>query len=315
MHDPATPATLLRGQLWAPWGPSIAQRYLTDEVVRLVARRTGRSVGFVGNAIAHSQDRSRYLLIYRLSCTDHAVVYEAVDRRLGRDVAVEIHQDVRQHAAQKKLFDSQSPGRSAIAESQVMSRLEHSNVVRLLDVGEHGSWLFSVIELCDEHLGNWTVSLGWQKILARVNEAANGLAYLHELGYAHGDIKPSNILIKNGAAKLADFGLERRRRVPRIAAGVALAAGLGFSLGAASYAGSGDGTVVARALGAMDPLSRAETAAIRGDAETSVAELNRALALASGMTSDELYARMTDAFSATLREFEERAKPRFGQNK
>ncbi len=35
-------------------------------------------------------------------------------------------------------------------------------------------------------------------------------AYIHAAGYVHSDIKPTNILIKNGTAKLADFGASRR---------------------------------------------------------------------------------------------------------
>lgn len=199
MHERQTPTNLLDGRPWACWGPPVEAGRSTDRVLALLARRTGRPLDEVAERLLSSAARGRYLLLAQLSLTEHAAVYAGIDRLLARDVAVKIHRDKRTHATQRALF-----------ESQALARLDHPNIVRILDMGEHASehaaWMYSVIELCDADLSDWHVGRPWQQIVARVIEAGRGLAKLHELGYAHCDVKPKNILIHDGVAKLADFG-------------------------------------------------------------------------------------------------------------
>src|SRR5690606_25659803 len=87
-----------------------------------------------------------------------------------------------------------------------LSGADHPNIVQIHDVGERDGWLFSVTELCEDDLQSWCVSADWSQILARIIEVGAGLAHLHAIGTVHGDVKPMNILIKRGTAKLADFG-------------------------------------------------------------------------------------------------------------
>ncbi|MFO7562276.1 MAG: serine/threonine-protein kinase [Enhygromyxa sp.] len=219
MHDRWTPTNLLDGRLWAGWGPAADDGVDLDRssrLVELVARLTGRQRAQVHQLLTHSRDRGRYLLLRRLSLTRHAVVYLAVDRKLARKVAVKIHRDVRQDARVQ-----------AITESQALAQLSrHPNIVQIHDVGEHvypasggeqSAWLYSVLELCDCDLFEWCVSpdendgraggrRDWTEVVARIMQAARGLSYLHGAGYTHRDIKPTNILILGGVAKLADFG-------------------------------------------------------------------------------------------------------------
>lgn len=76
---------------------------------------------------------------------------------------------------------------------------------------------FMVLELADSDLA---AAVHGQKIrLGRALQAcaqvAGALAYLHSRGVAHGDIKPANVLLAQGCARLCDFGLARPcRRVP-----------------------------------------------------------------------------------------------------
>lgn len=212
MHERQTPDRsaaqrredeLLDGRPWACWGPPVEVGHLSDRAVQQIARRSGRSFEQVIDALIESRDRGRFLLLKRLSTTSHAVVYAGVDRLLAREVAVKIHRDADKHARQRAIF-----------ESQALARHDHPNIVRILDVGEHTqrddegerAWLFSVIELCDADLRTWHAGQPWTEIVARVLEAARGLSKLHEVGFAHCDVKPMNILIRGGVAKLADFG-------------------------------------------------------------------------------------------------------------
>lgn len=193
-ETPATPSCLVEGKPWAHWGPLVDGHRLNEEAIELVARLTGQPRIEV-EAFRHVAHVPRYWLLEELSNNElSATVYRGVDVLLAREVAIKIHRDRRQWSAQW-----------AVRESQAMARLEHPNVVQIYDMGEHGSWLYSVIEYCDADLHAWHFDLGWAEILQRILEAANGLAFLHRNGFAHGDIKPANILIRGGA-KLADFG-------------------------------------------------------------------------------------------------------------
>jgi hypothetical protein len=208
MNHRRTPSNLLDdGQRWASWGPPVdgrADLNRSSLCVRLVARLSGLGEAEVQEILAH--DRGRYLLLKRLSRTKHAAVYLAVDRNLAREVVVKIHRDARQAARMQ-----------AIKESQAMARLsKHPNIVQIYDLGEHiyesdagepSVWLYSVLELCDCNLAEWLATpRTWDEIVALVIQVARALACLHRLGLTHRDIKPTNVLILDGVAKLADFG-------------------------------------------------------------------------------------------------------------
>lgn len=79
--------------------------------------------------------------------------------------------------------------------------------MRVIDVGEHDRRMYAVMELCDGDLERWRVGKPWHAIVERILEAGAGLRALHEAGLVHADIKPANILIRHGAAKLTDLGL------------------------------------------------------------------------------------------------------------
>jgi hypothetical protein len=220
MDDGPILESLIAGKPWAGWGPP-GSEHLTDAVTGLLAAHLRRPVPEVAALLLEDEDHSRYLLLQLLSNTGHAAVYLAIDRVLARRVVVKIHSNTGQHAAQRAVF-----------ESQVMARLSHPNVAEIHDMGEQPriaiirdesnediavrlAWVYSVIELCDADLETWCQtsegSREWTEILDRLLEAARGLAFLHERGYVHGDIKPTNILIKDEIAKLSDFGFTAKR--------------------------------------------------------------------------------------------------------
>ena len=97
-------------------------------------------------------------------------------------------------------------------EIELLKRLRHDNIVRYIDSIEQGGTLNIVIEFVEngalasvvKKFGNFSESL-CLKYLVQVLE---GLAYLHEQGVIHRDIKGANILTtKDGVVKLADFGV------------------------------------------------------------------------------------------------------------
>ena len=113
-------------------------------------------------------------------------------------------------------------------EARLVSRIDHPNVVRVTDVGEHESLPYLVMELIegdsldklmlDVRRAGGTLPLG---IALRITaDACNGLAAAHELcdtrgaplNVVHRDVSPQNILVTtSGISKVIDFGIAKGR--------------------------------------------------------------------------------------------------------
>src|ERR687896_1877246 len=102
-------------------------------------------------------------------------------------------------------------------EGRTAARLSHPNIVQVYDAGE-GTYegretSYIVMEYVPggdlKDLMDRKGALSGAE-LARLSEAAAGLAHAHERGVIHRDIKPHNILLdENGHAKVTDFGIAR----------------------------------------------------------------------------------------------------------
>ncbi len=114
----------------------------------------------------------------------------------------------------KRGMDTEAVLKRFVRERQILSRLEHPNIARLLNVGSTKEGLpFFVMEyvegepltkFCDEHQSNTTERL---EIFQKVCEAVK---YAHQNLVVHRDIKPSNILVTaDGTPKLLDFGIAK----------------------------------------------------------------------------------------------------------
>jgi Tol biopolymer transport system component/serine/threonine protein kinase len=101
-------------------------------------------------------------------------------------------------------------------EARSIARLNHPNIVRVLDFGSYEAFHYMVMDLIDsESLRARLVRLHKDGARMDVNEAVrilqqvgNALTYAHSLGMIHRDVKPGNVLLgRNGQAFLADFGV------------------------------------------------------------------------------------------------------------
>ncbi len=104
-----------------------------------------------------------------------------------------------------------------VAERQILARLEHPNVARLLDGGLTDDGLpYFVMEYVDgEPVDRWCDArrLSVEARLELFCRACGAVAYAHRRGVVHRDLKPSNILVAaDGEPKLVDFGIAKLLR-------------------------------------------------------------------------------------------------------
>ncbi len=137
-----------------------------------------------------------------------ARVYRAVDVRLKRPAVV-------------KLIDPPSRNDPGYVmrferEAQIISRLDHPNIVRLYRFDEQDGWLYMAMQYIEgADLGAVLASYRADRELMEphdarqiIREICSALDYAHSKGVIHRDIKPANILLdRQGRASLTDFGL------------------------------------------------------------------------------------------------------------
>src|SRR6266542_4336162 len=101
-----------------------------------------------------------------------------------------------------------------LREARAAGALQHPNLITIYDLGEADGQLFIAMELVDGRDLSTLVAmhepLALERKLDIAIEVLQGLAYAHERGVIHRDVKPSNVRIaSDGAVKIMDFGIAR----------------------------------------------------------------------------------------------------------
>ena len=148
----------------------------------------------------------RYLIERELGRGGMATVFLAKDIRHDRQVAIKVlHPDLSATIGTER-FER---------EIRMAAKLTHPHILGLYDSGTADELLFYVMPFVDgESLRdrlNRDKQLPVDEAVQIVLEVADALGYAHSHDIIHRDIKPENILLANGHALVADFGIARAR--------------------------------------------------------------------------------------------------------
>ena len=164
----------------------------------------------------------RYSIERELGAGGMATVYLAQDLKHHRQVAVKV--------LKPEIAATLGAGRFA-REIEVAARLQHPNILPLLDSGEAAGFFFYVMPFVEgESLRDRLARGGELPIHDAVRilmEVADALSHAHAHGVVHRDIKPDNVMLSGRHALVADFGVakavtEATGRQVLTSAGVAL---------------------------------------------------------------------------------------------
>ena len=157
--------------------------------------------------VAEIQDQriGRFQIRERIGGGGYGDVYKSLDPRLEREVALKVLKTSKLDAKATECF---------LREARAAAKLNHKNIVVLLDAGQDDGRLWIAYQL----IGGLPLSrlrdsrkLGIREAVALVRDLADALQHAHARGIFHRDIKPANVIVdEEGVPHLTDFGLARR---------------------------------------------------------------------------------------------------------
>jgi serine/threonine-protein kinase len=170
------------------------------------------------NRMDHPRQLGRYQLVRVLGRGAMGMVYEGLDPRLNRPVAIKvIATGVMHDPAVRAEYSARF-----VNEAQAVARLNHPNIVTVYDFGEEAGVAYLVMELIageelssyfDDSLG-FTLEFTLEDSVRMTCELLDAVGYAHQHGVIHRDIKPANVMLSSElSVKLTDFGVARMASV------------------------------------------------------------------------------------------------------
>jgi Tol biopolymer transport system component len=146
----------------------------------------------------------RYRLVSQLGRGGMASVYLARDLKHGRDVAVKVVHPAVAAALGPELF---------LREIEIVAQLHHPNIVPLYDSGEAEGLLYYVMPYKEEPSLRQRLArdgpLPLEDVVLVLRDVCDALAFAHQHGIVHRDIKPDNVLLSGRHAMVTDFGVAK----------------------------------------------------------------------------------------------------------
>ncbi len=163
----------------------------------------------------------RYVIVEEIGQGAMGVVYKAVDPLIDRTVAIKtINLDLSKEelANFEKRFQR---------EVQSAGKLNHPNIVTVYDVGRTEGVAYMAMEFLEgkelREILDSGVVLPVEKVTHITSQVADGLAFAHEHGIVHRDVKPANVMVmKNGLVKITDFGIAQMSSASRTVSGMVM---------------------------------------------------------------------------------------------
>jgi serine/threonine-protein kinase len=151
----------------------------------------------------------RYRILGEVGHGAMGIVYKAEDPLLGRIVAIKTITLVTDEAERVE-YEARF-----FQEARAAGGLNHPNLITIHDIGREGDIAYMAMELLEGIELRDVMTRGEIPLRLALDigaQAAEGLAYAHERGVVHRDIKPGNIMLVRGRhAKIMDFGIARMR--------------------------------------------------------------------------------------------------------
>ncbi len=153
----------------------------------------------VGRTLLH------YYIAEKIGQGGMGIVYKALDKHLGRSVAIKILPAGAMADRERK--------RRFVQEARAASSLNHPNIIQIYDINVDAGIDFIVME----HVSGIALdklilpkSLNMAEALNYAAQIAEALTAAHKAGIVHRDLKPANIMVtENGLIKVLDFGLAK----------------------------------------------------------------------------------------------------------
>lgn len=169
----------------------------------------GDTVVDLALAVAPGRRLGHYRIERDLARGAMGMVMLAVDERSSQPVALKTMALGREFHGQA-LQDARA---RFFREAEMAGRLQHQDIVRVLDAGEEGGLAYIAMELLRGHdlsrHAQPATLLPAAQVVATLARVADALDFAHRQGVTHRDIKPANIMVdsENDAVKVTDFGI------------------------------------------------------------------------------------------------------------
>lgn len=185
-----------------------AGTFMAGSAMRVAAKALAQDAGKVAKLLTAGCKIGTYKIERLLGSGGMGQVYLATDAKLNRKVALKI-------LPPEFVTDIERAIRFE-REAQVLSSLNHPNLVTIYEVGQLEGTHFIAMEFIEGRTLREMTDGGMKlkDALSIAVQVAEALAAAHAAGIIHRDIKPDNIMVRNdGYAKVLDFGLAKLNEV------------------------------------------------------------------------------------------------------
>merc|ERR550534_2362357 len=153
-------------------------------------------------------ESEHYTIVRKITSGMYGEVFEGISKQLSTQNGEQLKVAVKKVSMHGKYYRLH-----ADREANVLSKISHTNVVKLLSSTEEGGYTVLLFQLCKTDL----YIMQQNKVLFDLEEVRSialmtltGLKAVHDLGIMHRDMKLSNLLLsEEGIIKICDFGLAR----------------------------------------------------------------------------------------------------------